>query len=370
MASEGLHYVGAAEPAVIACAALAVLLGGLPTLRKGWVALRSLTLNIHLLMSLAVIGALVLGQWPEAAMVVWLFGLSEMLEALSLARARDAIRALGALAPETAWVRLPDGQWTEQPSGAVPLGAVLRIRAGERVPLDGQVIEGLSSVNEAALTGESVPVPKQPGDLLLAGSVNELGLLLMTVTAAKGQTLLDRMAQAVQEAQAQRAPTQRFVDRFARVYTPIVVAAALLLALLPPLVLGAPFGPWVYKALVLMVVACPCALVISTPVTVVSALTAGARRGLLIKGGLFLEQAHQLRSIALDKTGTLTEGRPALVGQTSLGALDDAGLLRHAASLDAGSRHPLALALLEAAAAQDLTPVSYTHLTLPTIYSV
>ena len=366
VASEGLHYIGAAEPAVIACAALAVLLGGLPTLRKGWVALRSLTLNIHLLMSLAVIGALVLGQWPEAAMVVWLFGLSEMLEALSLARARDAIRALGALAPETAWVRLPDGQWTEQPSGAVPLGAVLRIRAGERVPLDGQVIEGLSSVNEAALTGESVPVPKQPGDSLLAGSVNELGLLLMTVTAAKGQTLLDRMAQAVQEAQAQRAPTQRFVDRFARVYTPIVVAAAGLLALLPPLVLGAPFGPWVYKALVLMVVACPCALVISTPVTVVSALTAGARRGLLIKGGLFLEQAHQLRSIALDKTGTLTEGRPALVGQTSLGALDDAGLLRHAASLDAGSRHPLALALLEAADAQDLTLLPLTGFeTLP-----
>ncbi len=355
VASEALHYTGAVEAAVIACALAAVVLGGLPTLRKGWVALRSLTLNIHLLMSLAVIGALVLGQWPEAAMVVWLFGLSEMLEALSLARARDAIRALSALVPETAWLRLPDGQWAERPSEQLPLGAVLRIRAGERVPLDGQVIEGQSSVNEAALTGESLPVPKQPGDTLLAGSVNELGLLLMTVTAAKGHTLLDRMAQAVQEAQAQRAPTQRFVDRFARVYTPLVVAAALLLALLPPLWLGGPFTPWIYKALVLMVVACPCALVISTPVTVVSALTAGARRGLLIKGGLYLEQAHLLKSIALDKTGTLTEGRPALVGHTVLGTLDEAGLLRHAASLDAGSRHPLALALLEAAAAQDLT---------------
>ncbi|MGM9516573.1 heavy metal translocating P-type ATPase [Roseateles sp. DB2] len=354
VASEALHYLGVAEAAVIACALLAVTLGGLPTLRKGWVALRSLTLNIHLLMSLAVIGALALGQWPEAAMVVWLFGLSEMLEALSLARARDAIRALSALAPETAWLRLPDGQWTERPSEQVSLGAVLRIRAGERVPLDGQVIEGQSSVNEAALTGESLPVPKQPGDALLAGSVNELGLLLMTVTAAKGHTLLDRMAQAVQEAQAQRAPTQRFVDRFARVYTPLVVAAALLLALLPPLWLGGPFTPWIYKALVLMVVACPCALVISTPVTVVSALTAGARRGLLIKGGLYLEQAHLLKSVALDKTGTLTEGRPALVGRTVLGTLDEDGLLRHAASLDAGSRHPLALALLEAAAAQDL----------------
>jgi len=355
---------------VIALSLTAVLLGGLPTLRKGWIALRSLTLNIHLLMSLAVTGALALGQWPEAAMVVWLFGLAEMLEALSLERARKAIRALTELAPETAWVRQDDGSWVEAPSQTVVVGAIVRVRAGERVALDGVVLEGASSVNQAAITGESMPVAKAPGDSVLAGSVNELGVLELRVSAPASDSMLARMARSVQEAQSQRAPTQRFVDRFARVYTPIVVGLAVLLALVPPLLLSQAFGPWIYKALVMMVIACPCALVISTPVTVVSALTAAARRGVLIKGGVHLEQARLIRCIALDKTGTLTEGRPSLVGLESFDAANsEATLLRHAASLNAASSHPIASALLKAQsdaseASAGLLPVQ-DFLTLP-----
>ena len=351
IAAESLAFAGFDEsgPLVIALAVATMLLGGLPTLRKGWIALKSVTLNIHLLMSLAVIGAIVLGQWPEAAMVVWLFGLSEMMESLSLARARDAIRALTQLAPETAQVQGEDGRWTTVPAAQVAIGARVRVPPGERVPLDGRLLSGRSSLNEAALTGEAMPVDKAPGDTLLAGSINGDGLLEMAVTADKGHTLLDRMAAAVQQAQSQRAPTQAFIDRFARVYTPAVVLVAVALAVLPPLLgLGA-WGDWVYKGLVLLVIACPCALVISTPVTVVSGLAAAARRGILIKGGLYLERARQLKTLAFDKTGTLTEGRPQLAAVQPLYpsvSVDQA--LHLAARLDAGSAHPLAQAIVAA----------------------
>lgn len=370
LSAEGLAFAGWHEAGlpIVVLSLAAMLLGGLPTLRKGWIALRSVTLNIHLLMSLAVIGAVVLGQWPEAAMVVWLFGLSEMIESLSLARARDAIRALSQLAPETAWVRGDDegtgDPFSRQPVDAVRPGAVLRVPPGERVPLDGQVLEGRSSLNEAALTGEAMPVDKAPGDPLLAGSVNGDGLLLMQVTSIKGQTLLDRMAQAVQQAQSQRAPSQAFIDRFARIYTPVVVLAALALAVLPPLLGFGDWHDWLYKGLVLLVIACPCALVISTPVTIVSGLAAAARRGILIKGGLYLEKVRQLRILALDKTGTLTEGRPALVAVQSFDpALSEDDALHLAARLDAGSAHPLAQAIVAAQAerlGRALAPV--THL--------
>lgn len=351
IAAETLAFSGFDEsgPLVIALALATMLLGGLPTLRKGWIALKRLTLNIHLLMSLAVIGAIVLGQWPEAAMVVWLFGLSEMMESLSLARARDAIRALTQLAPETASVQGADGRWSAVPAAQVAIGARVRVPPGERVPLDGRVLTGRSSLNEAALTGEAMPVDKAPGDALLAGSINGDGLLEMAVTAAKGHTLLDRMAAAVQQAQSQRAPTQAFIDRFARVYTPAVVLAAVALAVLPPLLgLGA-WSDWIYKGLVLLVIACPCALVISTPVTVVSGLAAAARRGILIKGGLYLERARQLKTLAFDKTGTLTEGRPQLAAVQPLDPSVDADQALHlAARLDAGSAHPLAQAIVAA----------------------
>ncbi|PIM54020.1 heavy metal translocating P-type ATPase [Roseateles chitinivorans] len=334
---------------MIALAVATMLIGGLPTLRKGWIALKSVTLNIHLLMSLAVIGAIVLGQWPEAAMVVWLFGLSEMMESLSLARARDAIRALTQLAPETAQVQGEDGRWATVPAAQVAIGARVRVPPGERVPLDGRLLTGRSSLNEAALTGEAMPVDKAPGDTLLAGSINGDGLLEMTVTADKGHTLLDRMAAAVQQAQSQRAPTQAFIDRFARVYTPAVVLVAVALAVLPPLLgLGA-WSDWIYKGLVLLVIACPCALVISTPVTVVSGLAAAARRGILIKGGLYLERARQLKTLAFDKTGTLTEGRPQLAAVQPLYPSVSADQALHlAARLDAGSAHPLAQAIVAA----------------------
>ena len=351
IAAEALAFSGFDEsgPLVIALAVAAMLLGGLPTLRKGWIALKSVTLNIHLLMSLAVMGAIALGQWPEAAMVVWLFGLSEMMESLSLARARDAIRALTQLAPETASVQGADGRWTTVPAAQVALGARVRVPPGERVPLDGRVLTGRSSFNEAALTGEAMPVDKAPGDALLAGSINGDGLVEMEITAAKGHTLLDRMASAVQQAQSQRAPTQAFIDRFARVYTPAVVLVAVALAVLPPLLgLGA-WSDWVYKGLVLLVIACPCALVISTPVTVVSGLASAARRGILIKGGLYLERARQLKTLAFDKTGTLTEGRPQLAELRPLDASLSADQALHlAARLDAGSAHPLAQAIVKA----------------------
>ena len=348
--AEVTAYLSGAENSlpVIALALAATLLGGLPTLRKGFIALRRGALNIHLLMSLAVLGAITLGQWPEAAMVVWLFGLAEMIEALSLARARRAIQALGALAPEQAMAQQADGGWQLRPVEGIALGARLRVRPGERVALDGVVDAGESSVDEAVITGESLPVAKTVGDTVLAGSVNGQGLLEYRVSAAKGLTLLDRMATSVQEAAAQRAPTQAFIDRFARIYTPVVVIGAVLLALLAPWLLNEDFGTWLYRALVLLVIACPCALVISVPVTVVSGLTAAARRGILVKGGLYLEQARHLKSIALDKTGTVTEGKPALSDVLPLAEVSTDEILRLAASLDALSTHPAAAAIVAA----------------------
>jgi len=347
VAAEVTAYLSGASTGgpVMALAGAAVLLGGMPTLRKGWVALRNFALNIHLLMSLAVIGALVLGQFPEAAMVVFLFGLAEMIEALSLDRARRAIRALAELAPAETLALQADGQWLTVPVAGLAVGAHLRVRPGERVALDGVVEAGESSVDEAALTGESLPVPKSVGAAVSAGSINGSGVLDYRVTAAQGDTLLDRIAGAVQEAQAQRAPMQTLVDRFARVYTPLVVVGALLLAVLPPLLMGQPWGDWVYRALVLLVIACPCALVIATPVTVVSGLAAAARRGMLIKGGLHLEQARSIKTVALDKTGTVTEGRPALTEVLPEPGVERAELLRLAASLAALSRHPVSAAV-------------------------
>ena len=290
----------------------AILLGGLPTLRKGWLALRHFTLNINLLMTVAVVGAALIGQWPEAAVVIWLFGIAEMIEAISLDRARRAIQALTSLAPAAALQRQRDGAWAEVPVARITIGDLVRARPGDRIALDGVVEGGASSVDQSPITGESLPVDKTAGDTVFAGSINQHGALDYRVAAAAGHTMLDRIAQSVQQAQAQRAPTQRFIDRFARIYTPVVFAIALLVALAAPLFFGQDWREWIYRALVLLVIACPCALVISTPVTIVSGLTAAARRGILVKGGLYLEQGRHLKHLALDKTGTLTHGRPAL----------------------------------------------------------
>jgi len=331
---------------VVGLALLAIALGGIGTLRKGWFALRNLTLNIHFLMSLAVIGAVLLGQWPEAAMVTVLFTLAERIEDYSLDRARSAIRTLMALTPETALVRGENDEWREADAGTIPMGQTVRVRPGERIPLDGQVTAGASTVNQAPITGESMPVEKSAGDPVFAGSINERGTFDFEVTAGRGDTTLDRIVRAVQQAQAQRAPTQRFVDRFARYYTPAVVVFALLVAVAPPLLLGQDFGPWVYRALVLLVIACPCALVLSTPIAVVSGLAAAARAGVLVKGGVYLEEGRKLRVVALDKTGTLTEGKPRVTDVIPLAGLSQEEVLHWAASLNVLSEHPVASAMV------------------------
>lgn len=326
-------------------AILSIATVGLPTLKKGLIALRNRTLNIHFLMSLAVAGAFILGNWPEAAMVIFLFAASEAVEGLSLERARHAIGALGALAPDSAEA-LIDGDWRTLPPTEVPVGSRIRIRAGARVPLDARVERGEAALDQAPITGESMPVDKRPGDALYAGSIVADGTLEAVVTATAGESTLARIAAAVQEAQAQRAPTQRFVDRFAAVYTPVVVALAILVALLGPWLTGDPWRNWLYEALVILVIACPCALVISTPVTVVSGLAAAARRGILIKGGAYLETGRRLRALAFDKTGTLTQGRARLTDVEALNELPADDALRIAASLDDHSTHPLARALV------------------------
>lgn len=296
-------------------------------------------------MSLAVVGALVIGKWPEAAMVVFLFAIAEAIEALSLERARNAIKSLTALAPETAEVMI-DGAWKDQPVASVLLGSRIRVRTGSRVPLDASVESGRAALDQAPITGESLPVDKQVGDPLYAGSIVTDGVVEATVTAVAGESTLARIAAAIQDAQAQRAPTQRFVDQFARYYTPAVVVLALLVAALGPVLFAGTWGDWLYQALVLLVIACPCALVVSTPITVVSGLAAAAKHGILIKGGAYLESGRLLKVVALDKTGTLTQGKPVLTDTEPFGDLPIEMALKIAASLDDHSTHPVAKALV------------------------
>ncbi|WP_227753707.1 MULTISPECIES: heavy metal translocating P-type ATPase [Ramlibacter] len=324
---------------VLVLAIVSIITGGWPTYKKGWLALRSGILNMNALMSIAVTGAILIGQWPEAAMVMFLFALAEIIEVLSLDRARNAIRGLLAMAPELATVQQPDGRWQEVPARSVAVGQLVRIRPGEKIPLDGVLVSGQSAVNQAPITGESIPVAKAPGDPVFAGTLNETGSFEYRVNAEATHSTLARIIKAVEEAQGSRAPTQRFVDQFARIYTPAVFAFALAVAVLPPLLAGGAWMDWIYKALVLLVIACPCALVISTPVTVVSGLATAARRGILIKGGAYLEQGRLLKALALDKTGTITQGRPVVTDVVELDAASDA--LRLAASLAVRSDHPV-----------------------------
>ena len=331
---------------VIALALVAILSGGLDTLKKGWIALTHFSLNMNFLMSIAVIGAAIIGQWPEAAVVIFLFAMAEMIEALSLDRARNAIKSLMAMTPELATVQGGDGTWQEIAAKTVALGSLVRIKPGERIPLDGTVLEGQTTVNQAPITGESMPVAKQPGDPVFAGTINERGAFDYRVTATQDHSTLARIIATVQEAQGQRAPTQRFVDEFARYYIPAVVVLAILVAIIPPLLMGAAFQPWLYKALVLLVIACPCALIISTPVTVVSGLAAAAKHGILIKGGVYLEQGRKLKALALDKTGTITIGKPMVTDELNVAEGNAGQLLRAAASLANRSDHPVSTAVV------------------------
>ena len=326
----------------------AIFLSGFGVYGKGLAALRQGRLNINALMSVAVTGAFLIGQWPEAAMVMALYAIAEAIEARAVDRARGAIKSLLALSPEQAEVRQEDGRWLRLGVRSVALNSIVRIAPGERVPLDGIVVAGQSAVDQSPLTGESLPVDKGPGDEVYAGTINQASALEMQVTAPASDSTLSRIIKAVEEAQATRAPTQRFVDQFAAIYTPAVFVLALLVALLMPWVAGLTWMEAVYKALVLLVIACPCALVISTPVSVVSGLAAGARRGILIKGGVYLEEARKIKAVALDKTGTITEGKPKLVAFEPV-ATDEAPehIELLAKSLAARSDHPVSKAIAQ-----------------------
>nr|WP_281349789.1 heavy metal translocating P-type ATPase [Dechloromonas hortensis] len=330
----------------MALAAAAIAFSGFSTYRKGLSALRRGQLNMNALMGVAVTGAFLIGQWPEAAMVMALYAIAELIEARSVDRARNAIKGLLALAPETAEIRQGDGGWLETPADKVVIGALARVKPGARIPLDGRVTAGSSAVNQAPVTGESIPVDKTTGDPVFAGTINETSTLEFEVTAAANNTTLARIIHAVEAAQGTRAPTQRFVDRFAAIYTPAIFAIAVAVAICGPWLFDWMWTQALYKALVLLVIACPCALVIATPVTVVSGLAAAAQRGILIKGGVYLEEARKLRAIALDKTGTITEGKPRLVATEVLSPFDpEAKVLSWAASLAGHSDHPVSKAI-------------------------
>jgi Zn2+/Cd2+-exporting ATPase len=350
LGAELVHFLAPQTASWLAAgmglAVVAIFLAGFSTYAKGLATLRRGRLNINALMTVAVTGAFLIGQWPEAAMVMALYAIAEWIEARAVDRARHAIQGLLSLTPETAEVLQADGQWLATPVAQVTVGRSIRVRPGARVALDGVVTAGGSTLDQSAVTGESLPVDKAVGDAVFAGTVNLSGMLELRVSAEAGGTLMARIIHAVEQAQASRAPTQQFVDRFARVYTPAVFAVAVLAAVGLPLVMNTPWLEAVYKALVLLVIACPCALVISTPVSVVSGLAAAARRGILIKGGVHLENARRIRAIAMDKTGTLTDGKPRLVAQTVVAtSVDAAHAFAWAAALASHSDHPVSKAI-------------------------
>lgn len=335
----------------------AVISGSWFILPKAWYALRRARPDINLLMTIAVVGAIGIGEYFEAATVAFLFALSLALEAWSVGRARRAIAALVQLTPPAARVLTADGREEELQVDAVPVGARIIVRPGERIPLDGRVVAGESHVNQAPITGESVPVEKLAGSELFAGTINGDGALEFESTKPASDTTLTHIIRLVEQAQQERAPSEQWVDRFARYYTPSVMALAILVMLIPPLVAGGSWSDWFYQALVLLVIACPCALVISTPVSIVAALTAAARAGILIKGGLHLEQAGRIRVVALDKTGTLTEGQPQVQSVIALAGHTEREVIETAAAIEARSEHPLAQAIVRHADSLELRPV-------------
>ena len=355
LGAEVLHFTNAAPTWVIALVALvSILSGGLTTYKKGWIALKNLNLNINALMSIAVTGAILIGQWPEAAMVMFLFTVAELIEAKSLDRARNAISGLMQMTPEQATVRQADGSWVEMEVKSIELGAIVRVKPGERIGLDGEVTAGQSTIDQAPITGESLPIEKTVGDKVFAGTINQAGSLEYKVTAAANNSTLARIIHAVEQAQGARAPTQRFVDSFSKIYTPAVFLFALGVALIPPLFMAGAWFDWIYRALVLLVVACPCALVISTPVTIVSGLAAAARKGILIKGGVYLEGGYKLDYLALDKTGTITHGKPVQTDYLALFPTVEDSAPALAASLAGRSDHPVSLAIANAAVDKNL----------------
>ena len=347
------------------CFVAGALVGGIYPARRAVTALRTRTVDINVLMVIAVAGALALGEWFEASSVVFLFALAQWLEARTLERARQAIRALVDLTPREALVKR-EGAEQRVSIEAIAVGDVVIVRPGDKVPLDGTIVAGHSDVNEAPMTGESLPVDKGPGAAVYAGTINGRGSLELAVTHIGPDTRLARIIHLVEAAQSRRAPVQSFVDRFARIYTPAVIALAVMVALVPPLLGGADAATWLYRALVLLVIACPCALVISTPVSFVSALSAAARNGVLIKGGAHLERLAAVHAVAFDKTGTLTRGQPSVTDVIAVGSASPQDVLRFAAAVERRSEHPIARAIAAHASLEGVeVPEATTFMSLP-----
>ena len=337
---------------------LAVVFGAWLVAPKAWSAARRLAPDMNLLMMIAVLGAIALGEYFEAATVAFFFALSLTLESWSVGRARNAVAALLDLAPPTARLISSDGSEKDVPAGEVAIGDIFVVRGGDRIPLDGVVIEGIGAVDQAPITGESALVAKETGDEVYAGTINGDGSLTVRATRLATDTVLAKITRMVGEAHSRRAKVEQWVTKFARIYTPIIMALAVAIAILPPLLFSASWSGWFYNALVLLVIACPCALVISTPVSIVAALAASARNGVLIKGGAYVEIPSRLKALAMDKTGTITEGEPEVAGLYPI-ATDEAGLLAIAAGLETRSSHPLARAIL--ARAGETRPAEHTR---------
>ena len=357
VAGAVMEYSGAPDVLSRGTLLAAIVVGGWRVAPKAIKALRLGTLDMNVLMVAAVIGAVILGEWTEAALVIVLFAVSLMLETYSTARARRAVEELVDLAPQRARV-LRNGAEVSVAADAVRPGETMLVHPGERIPLDGIIEEGHGTVNQAAITGEPDDVLKNPGDTVFGGSVNGRTVLRIGVTREYEDSTLARMVHLIEEAHQKRAPTQRFVDRFAAIYTPVVFAGAVLVATIPAIVFGAPLSEWFYRALVMLVIACPCALVISLPVTIVSALAAAARRGILIKGGSHLETLSGAQAMAFDKTGTLTLGEPRITSVRPLDGRQPGDVLLLLAAIEHRSEHHLGQAVLAEAAR---TGVRYDH---------
>lgn len=357
LAGSELNRAHQVSALAITLYSLGILAGIWSFLPKAWHSLRRLRPDMNLLMAIAVGGAIAIGEWSEAATVAFLFSLSLALEAWSVGRARRAVQSLLNLAPNTVCLIMPDGIQQDVSPSAVEISSRFRVRPGERIALDGVVIAGTSHVNQSPITGESVPVEKFPGQSVFAGTINGDGALDIKATHAADDTTLAHIIQLVGEAQTQRAPVEKWVDRFARIYTPAIMALAALVLVVPPLFLGGSWRDWIYNALVLLVIACPCALVISTPVAIVAALTAAARHGVLIKGGLHVETPARLRAIAFDKTGTLTEGKPVVAEVVPLNGHTEKELVERAAGMESHSDHPLAQAIVAYARERGIPPL-------------
>jgi len=348
-----LEWAGASEYSSVPLLAISIIAGGWFIVPRGFRAARNLALDMNFLMTVAAIGAAAIGEWGEGASAMFLFAVAQLLETYSMDRARNAIKALMYLSPIEASVRRR-GREEIVPVSEVAVDEIIVIRPGQKIPLDGVVLIGNSAVNQAPITGESIPVDKEPGAEVFAGSINEQGVLEVRVTKLVEDTTLARIIHAVEEAQSSRAPSQTFVDKFSRIYTPAVVAMALLVIVIPPLLGLGTWGEWFCRALAMLVIACPCALVISTPVSIVSGLAGAARGGVLIKGGAHLENAGAVTVVAFDKTGTLTKGKPSVTDVVSLDGLGEIELLRLAAAVEQGSEHPLARAILAKANEQKI----------------